>query len=1567
MQNLGKAAQRISLDQADLSTVEGRQFLFQRVLMYKPKNIWYSPTCGPWSSWSNFNACRSLESFDMIQKQRRDLMYQLALGVILLRYQFQMGNHLHWEQPRRSIMFVTPLLHELYDKTWEAQFDMCRLGDLRDPVSNMLIQKSMVVRTTSKEVYEGLHGRFCRHNHSHQTLEGNTKVKGISMKRTEFSERYSRKFARQVVKLLMKTSHERPKGFYDEVPILVAEAKRKFTGASAKSAQMNKRARLQASQQRSKPQPAKLVKPSDMPDKRRRIDGKSADPVATQIQGLFQELRPHLPRVGRKRFDQPALLEMVHQIFPDKTIVCLVVCKGTERAIPPPKNLLSEEAPLRRAIIESRESREIFIEEQWEDWTHLSQRQLQRPVKASHINITVFAANPSETPQESVPMTAEPIPATTIPAPDEPNVQTAAVPGPAIEPPKVSPGTTEHGEGDVKQTVTAITAESIDVQSQQHGHRFLSLPAEERSLLARIHKNLGHPSKQVLGQVLRQKGYPIAMIQALEDFHCSVCQMQKKPKIARPAHLKAEIDFGDKVSVDGVSWTNRDGKVFHFYHYLDHGTNYHVAVIAPNRTAEQAIEKLNAAWINWAGPPNEFMADAATEFNSDSFDKYLQALGVKSTIIPPQAHWQMGRSERHGDILQDMLRKFELEHSITNYVELQRALTSCTTAKNSCSLRQGFSPDMLVFGKGLRVPGSLTSDDGLTSHLTATDGSAHGLQFRQLLAQRETARRAFAAADNSMALRRAALRRERPHRGQYAAGEWVMVWKSSETQQGWIGPAKVIQQDENSVVFCRHLGTLLRAAPEHIRPVSALEAQLITEQMSPTDDQTDQHVTSQSNAAQPTETAIPSTSANSTITHNSPPSQTSQDQPDGEPDLTSNMSPSNSPHDNLNHNLGPNNIQYNPDIPQSTELQPHEIPVNDPNVDDELVWDLLMCQDIDEQCHLADSTNLAWRFELDIDVSDEILLSSANQIEDIVLLATTAKKQRSEVKLSQLSASEREEFETAKSAEVANWLNTGTVCRILRDKLPAEQVLRCRWIYTWKPIESPTDQLKAGGRSHKAKARLVVLGYLDPALEEIPRDSPTLGRQSRMLILQLISSMNWDLMSFDIKAAFLQGSTQGRTIGIEPPPEMAKAMQLNPSEICRLEKSAYGLIDAPYLWFRELDKTLRELSFRPSPFDPTVYLLYPEGSNKPEGIIGVHVDDGLCGGGEFFKQQLAKLERKYPFGSKKNQSFVFTGIEMCQNADYSITLSQEKYVSKIEPIYVKGDRKSQPEEPVNDEEKQGLRALIGSLQYASVNTRPDLASRLSFLQSQVNGATVNTLIQANKVLHDAKRFKDTNITVQPIHIDNIRFLAFSDASFSSKKQPDSHTGMIIMTTHKDITQNVTCPVSPISWGCKKIQKVVVSTLSAEATSLNSTLDQLSWLRLFWAWILNPNIHWKNTKQTLENLPKTIANATLKEDIAVTDCKSLYDMVSRTAPPNCQEFRTQILARSIKDLLSENVDLRWVHSGAQLADALTKEMECSFLRHTLKQGKYQLHDQDQILRDRATARNRIKWLQSQQNS
>ena len=100
-----------------------------------------------------------------------------------------------------------------------------------------------------------------------------------------------------------------------------------------------------------------------------------------------------------------------------------------------------------------------------------------------------------------------------------------------------------------------------------------------------------------------------------------------------------------------------------------------------------------------------------------------------------------------------------------------------------------------------------------------------------------------------------------------------------------------------------------------------------------------------------------------------------------------------------------------------------------------------------------------------------------------------------------------------------------------------------------------------------------------------------------MLIAQAIASMHWTLMSFDNKAAFLQGRTrENRVIAIEPVPEMVAAMDLKPNEVCRLVKSAYGLIDAPFLWFSQLDRTLRSLNFIPLPFGPCLYLYYHDQS-----------------------------------------------------------------------------------------------------------------------------------------------------------------------------------------------------------------------------------------------------------------------------------------------------------------------------------------------------------------------------------
>ena len=310
---------------------------------------------------------------------------------------------------------------------------------------------------------------------------------------------------------------------------------------------------------------------------------------------------------------------------------------------------------------------------------------------------------------------------------------------------------------------------------------------------------------------------------------------------------------------------------------------------------------------------------------------------------------------------------------------------------------------------------------------------------------------------------------------------------------------------------------------------------------------------------------------------------------------------------------------------------------------------------------------------------------------------------------------------------------------------------------------------------------------------------------------------------------------------------------------------------------------------------------------------------------------------------------------MTQQGDYSIVLSQSAYVRKINPIPIEPNRNTQPELTVTEAERGLLRGLIGSLQYASVNTRPDLSSKLSLLQSSINRATIDTLVEANRLLHEAKKYHHVSITIKPIAYQHFRFLAFSDASFSSHKKPDSHSGVIILGTHEAIAKNIQSPISPISWGSKKIQKVVTSTLAAETTSLASALDQLSWLRLFWKWIHDPKLDWKNPEAALSKLEPAITAPTWKDslDVAITDCKSLCDLA---------EFRTQLVARAIKESLKEGVQLRWVHSGAQLADCLTKSMQAHFLRETLQVGSYRLHDEESTLRDRAKTRDRIKWLQ-----
>ena len=314
---------------------------------------------------------------------------------------------------------------------------------------------------------------------------------------------------------------------------------------------------------------------------------------------------------------------------------------------------------------------------------------------------------------------------------------------------------------------------------------------------------------------------------------------------------------------------------------------------------------------------------------------------------------------------------------------------------------------------------------------------------------------------------------------------------------------KVVVHESVQTVWLTQNGKLFRHAPEHIRPVTAMESKDINPsevfQPIPSLGERPNEVISPPGNPIAME-GIPSPGTNQTMenpevdNHNPSEGEPSSEPTPGEDSSTS------------------------PELPtEQPSVEAAEIPVPE-DVHDELVgWH---CTDVDEIENI--SCQKGWVGEIVIQEQDIAKWKAEEQPAEMAFLVSAAKRQKSEVRLRDLDPGELEQFKKAKKGEINNWLSTGTVKRILRNQIPEDQILRCRWLLTWKNVEQPSP----GDPDKKAKARLIVLGYLDPQLEEIPRDSPTMSKTSRMLILQMISSEGWDPMSFDVKAAFLQETHQ---------------------------------------------------------------------------------------------------------------------------------------------------------------------------------------------------------------------------------------------------------------------------------------------------------------------------------------------------------------------------------------------------------------------------------------------------------
>ena len=140
--------------------------------------------------------------------------------------------------------------------------------------------------------------------------------------------------------------------------------------------------------------------------------------------------------------------------------------------------------------------------------------------------------------------------------------------------------------------------------------------------------------------------------------------------------------------------------------------------------------------------------------------------------------------------------------------------------------------------------------------------------------------------------------------------------------------------------------------------------------------------------------------------------------------------------------------------------------------------------------------------------------------------------------------------------------------------------------------------------------------------------SPTLSQIGRMILMQLISSFQWDLQLGDIKGAFLEAG---------PLPERFRPLYgrmpaggiptVPDDAVLEVIGNVHGQNDAPSAWNRAFDTAACEFGWERSLFDACLYFLRDE-TGKLCGAMGVHVDDTALGGkGQRFEQAVHQLKQ----------------------------------------------------------------------------------------------------------------------------------------------------------------------------------------------------------------------------------------------------------------------------------------------------------------------------------------------------
>lgn len=207
-----------------------------------------------------------------------------------------------------------------------------------------------------------------------------------------------------------------------------------------------------------------------------------------------------------------------------------------------------------------------------------------------------------------------------------------------------------------------------------------------KKFLMKLHTNLGHPETPDFLRLLKNGGAGLRVLKEARSMKCDQCDSHRLPKIARPARITSDILPFDSIGMDvkWLPWWKGPKDRRKVLSILDYSSHLHQVEMTNGSLSSAELRRLYVqGWRKPYGAPKEVTVGPHRSNLGGEMISGFTMDGSKAKGTAGESHHQLGEVERHGKILEWLLKKIMKQVVPASESEYLECVANALDTKNS--------------------------------------------------------------------------------------------------------------------------------------------------------------------------------------------------------------------------------------------------------------------------------------------------------------------------------------------------------------------------------------------------------------------------------------------------------------------------------------------------------------------------------------------------------------------------------------------------------------------------------------------------------------------------------------------------------------------------------------------------------------------------------------------------------------------------------------------------------------------------------------------------------------------